>query len=101
MVISGRSRWLRDGRPLGVLILNDIYVGGIFSRAGGVPSPGLAKWNGSGWSDIGLAGAALALVSDGTNLYVGGSFTNAGGVLNTNIARYDGTNWYSLGGGIG
>jgi hypothetical protein len=80
---------------------NDIYVAGVFSRAGGLSSPGLAKWNGSDWSNVGFAGAALALVSDGTNLYVGGSFTNAGGVLNTNIARYDGTNWYSMGGGIG
>lgn len=80
---------------------NDIYVAGVFSRASGVSAPGLAKWNGSDWVNIGFAGAALALVSDGTNLYVGGSFTNAGGVLNTNIARYDGTNWYSLGGGVG
>ncbi len=80
---------------------NDIYAAGIFNTAGGVPAPGLAKWNGSDWSSIGFAGAALALLSDGTNLYVGGSFTNAGGVLNTNIARYDGTNWYSMGGGVG
>jgi hypothetical protein len=80
---------------------NDIYVAGIFSRVNGISSPGLAKWNGSDWSNIGFAGNAFALVSDGTNLYVGGAFTNAGGVLNTNIARYDGTNWYSLGGSIG
>jgi hypothetical protein len=80
---------------------NDIYVAGTFSRASGLSTPGLAKWNGSDWSNIGFAGAALALVSDGTNLYVGGAFTNAGGVLNTNIARYDGTNWYSMGSGVG
>ena len=80
---------------------NDLYVAGIFSRANGVSSPGLVKWNGSDWVNIGFAGVALALVSDGTNLYVGGSFTNAGGVLNTNVARYDGTNWYALGGGVG
>jgi hypothetical protein len=80
---------------------NDIYVAGVFSQASGLSSPGLAKWNGSDWSNIGFAGAAFALVSDGTNLYVGGSFTNAGGVLNTNIARFDGTNWYSIGGGVG
>ena len=79
----------------------DTYVAGIFSSAGGVSSPGLAKWNGSDWSNIGFAGAAIALASDGTNLYVGGTFTNAGGVLNTNIARYDGTNWHALGGSIG
>jgi hypothetical protein len=79
----------------------DTYVAGTFSRASGLSSPGLAKWNGSDWSNIGFAGAALSLVSDDTNLYVGGAFTNAGGVLNTNIARYDGTNWYSMGGGLG
>src|SRR3954453_1833198 len=62
---------------------NDIYVGGVFSRADGVSSPGLAKWNGSDWVNIGFAGVVLAMVSDGTNLYVGGTFTNAGGVLNT------------------
>jgi hypothetical protein len=80
---------------------NDIYVAGVFTTANGVSSPGLVKWNGSDWVNIGFAGAAFALLSDGTNLYVGGTFTNAGGVLNTNIARYDGTNWYSLGNGIG
>lgn len=80
---------------------DDIYAAGVFSRASGVSAPGLAKWNGSDWSNIGFAGVALNLVSDGTSLYVGGAFTNAGGVLNTNIARYDGTNWYALGGGIG
>src|SRR5947207_7322080 len=95
---------LTGGSPLVYdvgFLRGDIYVAGAFSRANGLSAPGLAKWNGSDWSNVGFAGAALALVSDGTNLYVGGAFTNAGGVLNTNIARYDGTNWYSLGGGIG
>src|SRR3954471_14161401 len=64
---------------------NEMYVGGVFSRADGVSSPGLAKWNGSDWVNIGFAGVVLAMVSDGTNLYVGGSFTNAGGVLNMNV----------------
>ena len=76
----------------------DTYVAGVFTRAGGVSASGLAKWNGSDWSNIGFAGVALNLASDGTNLYVGGSFTNAGGVLNTNVARYDGTNWHAMGG---
>jgi hypothetical protein len=80
---------------------NDVYVGGVFTKAGGVSAPGLAKWNGSDWSNIGFAGVALAFASDGTNLFVGGAFTNAGGVLSTNIARYDGTNWHSMGGALG
>jgi hypothetical protein len=80
---------------------NDIYVAGIFTSANNLRSPGLVKWNGSDFVNIGFSGAAFALVSDGTNLYVGGTFTNAGGVLNTNVARYDGTNWYAVGTGIG
>jgi len=80
---------------------NDIYVAGVFTSGNNLRSPGLIKWNGSDFVNIGFAGAAFALVSDGTNLYVGGTFTNAGGVLNTNIARYDGTNWLAVGSGIG
>jgi hypothetical protein len=80
---------------------NDVYAAGIFTKASGVTAVGLAKWNGSDWSNIGFGGLALTIVSDGTNLYLGGSFTNAGGVINTNVARFDGTNWHALGGGIG
>src|SRR5262249_49360469 len=47
----------------------DIYVAGIFSQASGLSSPGLAKWNGSDWSNIGFTGAAFTLLSDGTSLY--------------------------------
>src|ERR1041385_5004230 len=31
---------------------SDVYVGGIFNRAGGNTAVGLAKWNGSTWSDV-------------------------------------------------
>ncbi len=80
---------------------NDMYVGGTFTAAGGVPTSGLAKWDGANWSAVGFSGLVVALMSDGTNLYVGGSFTNAGGIANTNFAKWDGTNWSSIGGGIG
>src|SRR5262249_4050569 len=80
---------------------SDVYVAGTFTRASGVLAQGLARWNGSDWTNGAFARLGVSLVSDGTNLYVGGAFTNAGGVLNTNIARYDGTNWYSMGGGVG
>jgi cortical protein marker for cell polarity len=80
---------------------NDLYVGGTFSAAGGVPAAGLAKWDGANWTALGFGGVVLGMTSDGTNLYVGGSFTNAGGVANTNLAKWDGTNWSTIGGGIG
>jgi trimeric autotransporter adhesin len=81
---------------------SNFYVGGVFTKAGGVPAVGLAKWDGAAWSDVGgFAGAVATMTTDGTNLYVGGSFTNAGGLFATNIARWDGTNWSAVGGGLG
>ena len=81
---------------------SNVYVGGVFTQAGGVPAVGLAKWDGANWSGVGgFSGAVFEMTTDGTNLYVGGAFTNAGGILATNIARWDGTNWSALGDGIG
>jgi hypothetical protein len=81
---------------------NDVYVGGLFNRAGGVLAGGLAKWNGGSWSGVGgFSGYVSSTVSDGTNLYVGGSFTNCGGIFATNVAKWNGTNWAPLGGGLG
>ena len=40
----------------------DLYVGGVFTGAGGVSARGLAKWNGTSWSDVGgFSGVALAM----------------------------------------
>jgi len=81
---------------------NDLYVGGLFQRAGDVPAVGLAKWGGANWSDVGgFSGVASSLAVDGTNLYVGGTFTNCGGISITNIAKWNGANWSALGDGIG
>jgi hypothetical protein len=81
---------------------NDLYVGGIFTSAGGVSGANyIAKWNGTSWSALGggVNGAVNAIVVIGNDLYVGGSFTSAGSVSAKNIARWDGSNWYALGDG--
>ena len=31
----------------------NVYVGGVFTTAGGVPVNGIAKWDGSNWSALG------------------------------------------------
>jgi hypothetical protein len=95
--ITGGSGVVEDVCPLG----NNLYVGGVFTGAGGVSTAGLAKWDGVNWSNVGGSAfpVVYALATDGTNLYVGGSFTNAGGI--TNLAKWDGTNWSNVGGGIG
>lgn len=96
--ITGGTTVIYDFGFLG----NDVYVGGIFNRAGGVSAGGLARWNGTNWSDVGgFTGFVAALASDGTNLYVGGSFTNCGGLFLTNLAKWNGSSWSALGGGIG
>jgi hypothetical protein len=86
-----------------------LYVGGDFSVAGGVPVANLARWNGVVWSDVGggVSGdtatvRALAVFNDGsgTQLYVAGNFTTAGAVNAANIARWDGRLWSPVGGGL-
>jgi hypothetical protein len=96
--ITGGLTVLYDFAFLG----NDLYVGGLFQRAGDVPAVGLAKWDGANWSDVGgFSGLASSLAADGTNLYVGGFFTNCGGIFTTNVAKWNGANWSALGDGIG
>ncbi|MBK7878189.1 MAG: thrombospondin type 3 repeat-containing protein [Planctomycetes bacterium] len=85
-----------------------LFAAGPFSDAGGVPSIGVARWNGSAWSTVGtnmsgLFSMAEALtVADlgaGPELYLGGSFSQIGGIAARNVARWNGTSWSALGTG--
>jgi hypothetical protein len=85
---------------------SDLYVGGNFAGAGGVPVYRVAKWNGSSWSGLGkgVSDFVKALTVSGTNLYVGGFFDNVTNVDGTavpakGIARWDGANWSAFGSG--
>jgi hypothetical protein len=83
----------------------DLYAGGDFTSAGGVPANYVAKWDGSAWSALGSGvsgglGAVWALAVSGTNLYATGYFTNAGGVPANHIAKWDGSAWSALGSGL-
>ena len=88
---------------------SDVYVGGDFSIAGGVPANNIAKWNsvsntwsalGSGVNNLGAGCAVRGIAVSGNDIYVGGAFSSAGGVPGTYaIAKWDGTNWSALGGG--
>jgi hypothetical protein len=82
---------------------SDLYVGGIFSTAGGIAANSIAKWDGSSWSALGSGvdnAAPNALVVLGTNLYAGGAFTIAGGLGVDSIAKWDGSTWSPLGSGL-
>lgn len=81
----------------------NVYVGGGFNNAGGLPAVHIAKWNGSAWSALGggTNTSAVAIAISGNDVYVGGSFTTASGVTVNRIARWDGTQWNPLGTGLG
>jgi hypothetical protein len=65
----------------------NLYAGGYFSNAGGVPANHIAKWDGNAWSALGsgMNNAVRALAADGAgHLFVGGDFSLAG----TNVSAY-------------
>jgi hypothetical protein len=68
-----------------------LYVGGDFTEAGGIPSPHLARWNGSRWENVldGLNGSPYTMAVYGNELYVGGYFdgNTAGDLLSPNIVK--------------
>jgi len=83
----------------------ELYVGGEFASMNGQPATGLAKWDGSIWTNF------TDLVDDdrqvvwgmttlGDDLYVSGQFNSAGGVAVGNIARWDGSSWSAVGDGM-
>jgi hypothetical protein len=81
----------------------DLYAGGQFTTAGGVPANYIAKWNGSAWSALGSGvngGTVWALAVIGTNLYAGGNFSMAGEVSANNVAKWNGSAWSALGSGV-
>ncbi len=99
---NGLNGWVWGLATIGT----NLYVGGLFTTAGGIVVNRIAKWNGSNWSalagsgGIGVDGPVTALLVRGTDLYVSGWFTHAGGIPALNIAKWDGTNWTALGAGL-
>ncbi|MBC8042843.1 MAG: T9SS type A sorting domain-containing protein [Rhizobacter sp.] len=84
----------------------NVYVGGEFQRAGGLPIQNIAKWDGTKWDSLGSVlsgdyGGVTAVAVSGSDVYVGGFFQNAGGNPNlNNIARWNGSQWNALGSGL-
>ena len=90
-----------------VAVMNhDLYVGGNFQNAAGIPEADyVAMWDGSSWSALGsdhagngaLSGRVWALAVQGSTLFVGGDFSGVGG-FNTadHIAQWDGGAWHAV-----
>jgi trimeric autotransporter adhesin len=86
---------------------NELFVGGIFTAAGGVPAVAIARWNGSVWQGVGggfgpiMGGPVVnSLMSHNGELIAGGYFASVGGVPASSIARWNGTSWQAIGSGI-
>jgi hypothetical protein len=91
------------------VVNDDIYIGGTFTKAGDTDCNGLAKWNGSSWSDLKTMtlDPTLAVVktitSDGSNIYVGGEYfyiqddTDPWAFQTMSFAEWNGTEWSDMG----
>ncbi|HEY7907085.1 MAG TPA: hypothetical protein VIC53_09235, partial [Wenzhouxiangella sp.] len=90
---------------------NDLYVGGDFTKAGGLNAGYVARWDGAAWSGLYSGGKSIepdgfGSVSDivivpnlevpGSDVYFSGTFESAGGQVANNIARWDGSQWHTL-----
>jgi len=82
--------------------IGNLYIGGVFTVAGGAVANYVAKWDGSTWSPLGsgVQSEVHALAVSGSDLYAGGTFTTAGGSPANRIAKWDGSAWSALGSGL-
>jgi len=81
----------------------EVYVGGRFTKAGGVDAQHIARWDGRRWQALGegVDGNVHAIAVDGSDVYVAGDFNIAGGMNAVGIARWDGAAWSTVGDGTG
>jgi hypothetical protein len=80
-----------------------LFVGGLFSKAGGVTVNNIAAFHAGSWSTFYDATTSLTGTNGRVNtidvnpttmhLYIGGNFTSPA----TSIARWDGAHWYNVG----
>jgi hypothetical protein len=70
----------------------NLFVGGNFTAAGGVPAINIAKWDGSQWAALGSGtdNIVQALVAVNSDLYAGGNFIVAGGNASNYLGEWHG-----------
>jgi hypothetical protein len=105
---AGIDTTMNGGSVYALAVFNDglgaqLYAGGTFVTAGGLPAMRVARWNGAVWSPVGSGTDgvvhALGVFDDGSGaeLYVSGGFAVAGGVACSSIARFGASGWSGLG----
>jgi hypothetical protein len=101
--VSGRVSVIRARQDADGDVL---YVGGMFTSAGGLEVNGVARWDRSGWSALGDQGGvgvrgSVAALTDSVGpgdraLVVAGLFTAAGGTAAVNLALWEGGHWLAF-----
>lgn len=96
--LGGTVEGVKDLAVIG----SDLYAGGTFTDANGIPANYVAKWDGTQWTPLGsgMNQRVMALCVVGGDLYAGGWFTSAGGTEAKYLARWDGSQWHAVGGGM-
>lgn len=80
---------------------DEVYLGGLFSSAGGIVANGIARWNSATdtWTSLesGINGSVFSIIFHNDDVYVGGRFLGAGGVTHAkNIALWSDGTWHAL-----
>lgn len=77
----------------------DLYVGGYFGEAGGIPAANFARFNGRHWLDVdtGTDDAVTCIYSSATTITIGGDFYNAGGTACSHVADLYLGEWTPMG----
>ncbi len=85
-----------------LIVGEQLFVGGLFTKAGGTTASCIAKWDGNSWTNFGSGMNYIvnAMTFVGADLYAGGGFGTADGKGAAGIARWNGNAWSSLGSGI-
>ncbi len=87
----------------------NLYAGGRFNTAGGVPANNLARWDGETWSAVGEGAPSSgnqtilfvqSIIADGSMIYISGVMDAGDGLARRFIAQWNGVSWEDLNGGI-
>lgn len=79
----------------------ELYVGGVFAKAGFANVANIARWDGQEWRSVGKGMNSLvqAMVVDTVRniLYVSGDFTRVNDTIECKVAAWDGVKWSAVG----
>ncbi|GJM34578.1 MAG: hypothetical protein DHS20C18_35790 [Saprospiraceae bacterium] len=85
--------------PHQMLVHNsELYVVGNFRYAGGEEANGIAKWDGTQWTNMagGFNNTVYGIAIFDNEIIAGGAFTESNGTAVDRIAKWDGTQWTPL-----